>query len=153
MKSVVDVAAYILDEYGPMTTMKLEKLAYYSQAYSLSRGNGVPLFDEDFQAWVNGPVAPELYQEHRGKFLVRKGDLSSAVAGHAPLTASEKALIDTVCKELSPLSGNQLSERTHAESPWRDARAGIGPTERCDAIISKRAIREYYAAHPVVRAA
>lgn len=71
MKSVVDVAAFILDEYGTMTTMKLQKLAYYSQAYCLSP-NG-PLFEEDFQAWMNGPVVPELYREHRGRFLIRRG--------------------------------------------------------------------------------
>lgn len=41
MKSVVDAAAFILDEYGTMTTMKLQKLAYYSQAYCLSL-NGPP---------------------------------------------------------------------------------------------------------------
>ncbi len=150
MTSVVDVAAYILDKYGPMTTMKLEKLAYYSQAYSLSRGNGVPLFEEDFQAWVNGPVAPELYHEHRGKFLLHRGELAHALAGHAPLSASEKRLVDTVCEKLSPLTGNQLSERTHAEKPWRDARIGCGPSDRCEAVISKQAIRHYYSAHPVV---
>lgn len=150
MTSVIDVAAYILDEYGPMTTMKLEKLAYYSQAYSLSRGNGAPLFAEDFQAWVNGPVAPELYHEHRGKFLLHRGELARAVEGHAPLSASEKRLVKTVCGKLSPLTGNQLSEKTHAEKPWRDARMGCGPSERCETIIPKQVIREYYSAHPIV---
>lgn len=152
MRSVVDVAAYILDKYGAMTTMKLEKLAYYSQAYSLSHGSGAPLFSEDFQAWVNGPVAPELYREHRGMFLIHKEDLSRAVEGHAPLSAPERRIVDAVCGELSGLTGNQLSERTHSEGPWCDAREGCGTSDRCDAVISKRAIREYYSEHPVVGA-
>ena len=32
---VFDVAAYILEKIGSMTTMKLQKLVYYSQAWSL----------------------------------------------------------------------------------------------------------------------
>lgn len=35
MTSIFDVAAYVLDKLGVMTTMKLEKLCYYSQAWSL----------------------------------------------------------------------------------------------------------------------
>ena len=55
MATVVDVAAYILKRCGAMTTMKLQKLAFYSQAESLAR-RGHPLFDEDFQAWRGGPL-------------------------------------------------------------------------------------------------
>ena len=74
MATVVDVAAYILKRCGAMTTMKLQKLAFYSQAESLAR-RGHPLFDEDFQAWRGGPVCRELYAQHRGKFLIREGEL------------------------------------------------------------------------------
>jgi len=35
MASVHDVAAYILDKRGPMSHMKLQKLVYYCQAWSL----------------------------------------------------------------------------------------------------------------------
>ena len=41
MTSIFDVAAYVLDKLGVMTTMKLEKLCYYSQAWSLVWMNGV----------------------------------------------------------------------------------------------------------------
>lgn len=152
MRSVIDVAAFILDEYGTMTTMKLQKLAYYSQAYSLSR-DGAPLFEEDFQAWMNGPVAPELYREHRGRFLIRRGDLDRAVEGHAPLSDSEKRLVRTACAGISDLSGRQLSEKTHNEAPWRDARRGYAPSEPCTVVIPKEVIRKYYAEHPVAGAA
>lgn len=36
MARVFDVAKYILHKKGPMTTMKLEKLTYYCQAWSLA---------------------------------------------------------------------------------------------------------------------
>lgn len=71
-RSVVDVATYILERTDTITTMKLQKLAFYSQAQHLAQ-YGVQLFPEDFQAWRGGPVVPELYALHRGKFLIRPG--------------------------------------------------------------------------------
>lgn len=47
MASVFDVAKYVLNHAGAMSTMKLEKLVYYCQAWSLA-WDGVPLFQEDF---------------------------------------------------------------------------------------------------------
>ena len=32
MRDIIDVAAYILEKVGDVSTMKLQKLAYYSQA-------------------------------------------------------------------------------------------------------------------------
>jgi uncharacterized phage-associated protein len=77
---VVDVAEYILELHGPMPTMKLHKLLYYCQAYCLVTQDR-PMFDLDFQAWVNGPVIPELFELHRGKFLIRHGELYEALEG------------------------------------------------------------------------
>ena len=77
---VVDVAEYILELHGPMATMKLHKLLYYCQAYCLVTQDR-PMFDLDFQAWVNGPVIPELFELHRGKFLIRHGELYKALEG------------------------------------------------------------------------
>ena len=39
--SVHDVAAYILKKQGEMSAMKLQKLVYYSQAWSLARLGGL----------------------------------------------------------------------------------------------------------------
>ena len=55
MANVFDTAKYILEKSGKMSTMKLQKLCYYSQAWALV-WDDAPLFDEDFQAWANGPV-------------------------------------------------------------------------------------------------
>lgn len=145
MTDIIGVASYILRGYGPMTTMKLQKLAYYSQAYSLTHGS--LLFHEDFQAWMGGPVCPELYARHRGKFVVRDGDIPAEVA-QLP-NRSQRSLIDTVCAQLAPLSGNQLSERTHREDPWRDMREGLERTQPGNRTITKERIRDYYGNHPI----
>ena len=38
MANAFDVAAYILEKKGEMTTLKLQKLVYYAQAWSLVWG-------------------------------------------------------------------------------------------------------------------
>jgi len=70
--NVFDVAEYVLSQLGETSTMKLQKLVYYCQAWSLA-WDGVPLFKEDFEAWMNGPVCPELYKAHKGTFKVKSG--------------------------------------------------------------------------------
>ena len=47
----VDVAAYILQEQGPTPALKLQKLVYYSQAWSLV-WDDKPLFEEEIEAWM-----------------------------------------------------------------------------------------------------
>ena len=75
MTSVFDVAKYILEQKGPMSTWKLQKLCYYSQAWSLAWGDGA-LFPEEFQAWSNGPVCRPLFLQHQGRYRIGAGDLS-----------------------------------------------------------------------------
>ena len=53
MASVLDVAKYILTQQGEMTAMKLHKLIYYSQAWSLVWDEDA-LFSEEIQAWAYG---------------------------------------------------------------------------------------------------
>jgi uncharacterized phage-associated protein len=68
MANVLTVAYYILNKCGPMPAMKLHKLLYYCQAWSLV-WDGEPLFEEEIEAWVSGPVIPYLYELHKGKFI------------------------------------------------------------------------------------
>lgn len=146
-RSVVDVATYILERMDTITTMKLQKLAFYSQAQHLAQ-YGVQLFPEDFQAWRGGPVVPELYALHRGKFLIRPGELKGGDS--STLTDDERSVIDDVCAAMGHATGAELSERTHRESPWLDARDGRKPSEPSDTVITQDAMRSYYLEHPVL---
>ena len=146
-RSVVDVAAYILERTDTITTMKLQKLAFYSQAQHLAQ-YGVQLFPEDFQAWRGGPVVPELYALHRGKFLIRPGELEGGDS--STLTEHERSVIDNVCAAMGHATGAELSERTHRESPWLDARDGRKPSEPSDTVITQDAMHSYYLKHPVL---
>ena len=79
MATVFDVAAYILGKQGASSTWKLQKLVYYSQAWSLV-WDGTPLFEEEIQAWIGGPVCPDLYSKHRGQFMFMVDDVDSGDA-------------------------------------------------------------------------
>ncbi|MGJ9552278.1 Panacea domain-containing protein [Actinotignum sp. GS-2025b] len=146
MAKVEDVAAQILERCGRMTTMKLQKLTFYCQAAYLAE-TGSPIFEEDFRAWVNGPVSPELFSKHRGKFFIYPGELTSEAG---TLSADALAVIDGVCDELGDLTANALVEKTHGEQPWLDARQGCDPQSHSQEIISKESIKAYYRTHPVV---
>jgi uncharacterized phage-associated protein len=139
MATVLDVAAYILKKGGPMTAMKLQKLVYYSQAWSLV-WDEKPLFPEKIRAWVGGPVVPQLFAVHKGEYNV------SAVAGGDPkaLTKDERETIDAVLKFYGDKSGQWLSDLTHKERPWREARRGLEVTERGDAEITTKEMASYY---------
>lgn len=141
MANVIDVARYILSKEGPMTAMKLQKLVYYSKAWHLVWADS-PLFRERIEAWANGPVSPDLYRLHRKKFQVSDADFT--MGDESALTDSERASIDAVLKFYSGMSAHQLSELTHRELPWREARGEAGPGERCTNAITDAAMFEYY---------
>jgi uncharacterized phage-associated protein len=136
---VFDVAAYILRERGPMTALKLQKLVYYSQAWSLVWDER-PLFDEQIEAWTYGPVVPALYDLHRGRLEVSKLPRGDASA----LDFDEAETVDAVLAYYGSKPTWWLSDLTHMEDPWRDARKGCAEGERCSEPITHAALFEYY---------
>jgi len=141
MTSIFDVAAYILKKQGSMTAMKLQKLCYYSQAWSLV-WDEKPLFKNKIEAWANGPVCPRLYAEHRGKFRVSRRGLS--LGDPAALNHDQAETVDAVLEYYGKHSSQWLSDLTHREKPWKDARADLAPGERGNAVITHAAMAEYY---------
>lgn len=140
MTTVFDVAKYILEENGSMSTMKLQKLCYYSQAWSLV-WDDAPLFDEEFHAWANGPVCKELFYHTQGKFSVSASD-EKGCSGN--LDANQKETINIVLEHYASHDAQWLSQLTHMEDPWQKAREGIPAGVGCDRIISKESMAMYY---------
>lgn len=139
MANVKDVAAYILEKLGEITTMKLQKLAYYSQAWSLV-WDEEPLFPEPIEAWANGPVVPDLYEAHKGRFK-----LSKLPCGNPSiLNPLETETVDKVLEFYGDKSSQWLSDLTHQENPWIEAREGLSPGERGNNEITYAAMAEYY---------
>ena len=139
MANVFDVAKYILEKQGPITTMKLQKLVYYSQAWSLV-WDEKRLFNEKIEAWACGPVVRELYEEHRGVFLIsglEKGSIDN-------LKPEEQETINAVLQTYGDKSAQWLSDLTHMEQPWAEARKGIPSGQNCEEEITLSSLEEYY---------
>jgi len=128
MADVIDVANYILEisrddsedgEYELISHMKLQKLIYFCQGYSLALFSK-PLFPEPIEAWPHGPVCPKLYHIFK-------------IYGSSPLTASidpskmsldenEKRLINMVYEAYGQYSAARLRKITHEKGPWNSSR-------------------------------
>jgi len=142
MANVFDVAKYILTKQGRISAWKLQKLCYYSQAWSLAWSDGSPLFAEDFQAWTNGPVCRDLYNLHKGEYLISADDLK--VGDINNLTYDEIDNINVVLENYGDKTPFWLREQTHDELPWKEARGNISENERNEEIITKKSIGAYY---------
>jgi uncharacterized phage-associated protein len=139
LAKVDDVAAAVLDRTGPVTSMKLQKLIYYCQAWHLVRAN-TPLFEDRIEAWSQGPVIPSIYKKHRNKFQV-----SSWPGGNAQaLDVKELETIGWVLDKYSHFSAESLSRMTHIELPWRIARGLSQPDEKSSEEITQPKLKYYY---------
>ena len=141
MASAIDVATYIVQQKQPVTHMKLQKLVYYSQAWTLV-WEEAPLFSEPIEAWVNGPVVPVLFAKLQGKFQVLPTDLPPDAGQN--LTETEKANIQKILGFYGEKDPQWLSDLTHMEKPWVDARIGLAPNERGNREITLASMADYY---------
>lgn len=140
MANVFDTAKYILEKSGDMSTMKLQKLCYYCQSWSLV-WDDAQLFPEDFQAWANGPVCPELFYKTQGRYSVTADD---ETGGDGDLTENQKDTIDRVVEHYGVHNAQWLSQLTHMEDPWKQARENVPANGTCDNVITKESMAMYY---------
>lgn len=122
-----------------LTNLKLQKLAYYAQAWWLAE-KGEPLFSEDFQAWVHGPVLPSQYRRFRD-FQWRP--LLVDVQRPA-LPADVASYLTQIVDVFGTETAVSLELMTHRERPWLEARGGLAADAPSTACISKDTMRTYY---------
>ena len=114
-----DVASYILQKMGEMSALKLQKLVYYSQVWSLV-WDEKRLFEEDIEAWANGPIVKNLFHYHRGTYQI-----SSVLIGNPRLLDQEQRdTVDAVLDYYGDKSAQWLINLTHMENPWIQTRRG-----------------------------
>ena len=99
-----------------LTNLKLQKLLYYQQGYHLA-AFGTPLFSENIEAWMYGPVVPEVYDIFSGFGSSTLPDVDSDIQ----LSDQEEILFNQVYDAYREFSAIGLMNRTHAEKPWIEA--------------------------------
>lgn len=142
---------YILVKGGAMSHLKIQKILFYIQAYHLAYFDE-PIIDDEFQAWVHGPVSRKIYNSAKDlsilhtelKFVLDDGETPPENIVNETLNSSQIELVNDVIDELKGLSGLQLENMTHSEDPWIYARRGYEPGQRCEVIIQKEMIRDFY---------
>lgn len=99
-----------------LTNLKLQKLLYYQQGFHLAFF-GTPLFAEDVEAWMYGPVVPAVYDEYSAYGSSALPEVKVPVS----LSEDEEELFNEVYDAYREFSAIGLMNRTHSERPWLDA--------------------------------
>ncbi|MDR1515148.1 MAG: DUF4065 domain-containing protein [Synergistaceae bacterium] len=130
MVNVSDLAKYLLylnkkeaeqagdEAASDIDPMKLQKLLYYCQGYSLGI-TGRALFDEKIEAWKYGPVVRTVYKEYQGY----KGSCIplDLVTSAPEVDAYVSHIAELVMRDKGQYSATALMKMTHKEPVWQDA--------------------------------
>lgn len=118
---------------GLVCNMKLQKMLYYMQGFHLAYFD-TPLFDEEVEAWMYGPVVPLVYEcfKNNGNAGIEYND--DVIA----LSPDEEALFSEVYRVYSEFSAIGLMNRTHSESPWKSVETGVGN------VIPKESMKDFF---------
>jgi uncharacterized phage-associated protein len=122
-----------------LTHLKLQKLMYYAQAWSITARDEA-LFEEDFQAWVHGPVLPSQYARFREfgwkpiDIEVKRPDFADDLREH----------LDEIVNVFGVESAVALERMTHQEAPWIRARGDLPAHAACNRVIQKDWMKDYY---------
>lgn len=155
---VLDVCRHVINysnecDYG-ISNLKLQKVLYFIQAYSLiKKKDHTPCFDEKIEAWNFGPVVPEAYYEYKqygsgdiptikSFIMFDKDDIWNSKRVKFDDTAisdTDKSLINKVVDKFADYSGTDLVSLTHRQSPWIDSYSSYQNNE-----ITVETIREYF---------
>jgi uncharacterized phage-associated protein len=111
--------------------VKLHKLLYMCQGWHLA-WYGAPLFEEDLEAWENGPVVADVWRDEKD---------GRRPPSPEPLPSSGLLVVDFVFGRYGSLSGRDLIELTHSEGPWTAANARAGAAR----VITTSELREFFA--------
>lgn len=138
MADIFDLAdAFLLRE--AMSNKRLQKLCYYAQAWHLAL-TGNPLVPNRFEAWVQGPVCPELYE----KYKEHNFDDIKQIGREIQFPEEYSDYVGEVLRAYGHLTTYQLEFLTHKEVPWRLARNGLKPWESCNNEITIDSMRDFY---------
>jgi uncharacterized phage-associated protein len=122
-----------------LTQLKLQKLVYYADAWFLANFDK-PMISDEFEAWAHGPAIRSLYAKYR------EAGWDSLPPETGPMPPEEvNKFLTSVYEEYGQYSAKKLEEMTHNELPWKDARSGLRPEEASRNVISKLAMRNFYA--------
>lgn len=150
MYSMEAIAGWMLNNIDGVTNKKLQKLMYYAYAWYLVLFNESAedlqnrLFVAKFEAWVHGPVIPELYQELKTYHsdIIPKNRFDTFKS--AEIDPDTEDLLKQIQSVYGKYNGNELESITHQETPWQNARKGCSAYDICNELITDKDMFTYY---------
>lgn len=133
MVSARQIAIHILrlaareQEFEPITHLRLQKLLYYVQGWSLAI-RGRPMFLESIESWEHGPVVPEVWHVYKG----HKATPLPTPPHRARITAADAEFVEYLWAHYKQFSATELRRKTHQERPWLLARGDDGFSREID---------------------
>lgn len=135
-----------------ISPLKLQKLLYYTQAWHWVYFDSADIFAELPQAWVNGPVYPDIYNRFReigiyDQLIIGNTNIATTLAdcmADINLDNDQQEFLYALYKHYGLMSYDKLVFLTHSEEPWCKAREGVSPFEPSQNIIKKDIIESYY---------
>lgn len=140
--SILDVAQYILEkgEFDTLPYTKLERLCYYTQAWSIAWDNE-PIFPEEFYAGTNGAVCHEFFQGVNNQLYI---SVTDNIGVSEILSDDQKASVDAVIEYYYEYSTERLGQIIRAEFPWYDARYLLETNKNATGRITHKNMGNYY---------
>lgn len=132
------IAKWIINEIHP-EPLKLQKLLYLAQGYSYAFYDR-PLFKEDLEGWVHGPVVRNVYDMFKN-YQYNSINTNFEVE---ELDDEAKDIINYVIENFGKYDAKYLEKISHEQEPWILSREGLDPDERSDKTISKESIANYF---------
>ncbi|QYC31219.1 DUF4065 domain-containing protein [Paulownia witches'-broom phytoplasma] len=118
--NVFDVALYIVkNNPHPTTKMKLNKMIYYAHAKYLVQTKK-PLVKEQIQAWIYGPVFPELCAQVKEFTYKPLNPDSLSMGDETKINATQKQILDDIISLYGNKEASFLTQQTHEEDPWKN---------------------------------
>lgn len=138
------VAKYVIAKTEDITPLALQKILYYIEGFSLALLHQ-RLFFTDCEAWIHGPVYPEIYARFSPYRYqpIEKEEFIGVVSLNS-LSKEQIQLIDQVIKNFGCYSGKVLEDMTHQTAPWLIAREGIAEEEISNHKISTNDMQDFF---------
>lgn len=146
-ESKLFAAARLIQELDPSAqTMKMQKLLYYVQGWSLAL-TGDPMIESSPQAYKDGPVYPAVREDMK---YCGNRKISNAKTG--VLSDQDVEIITTVVDRFRRKGGKELADATHLESPWLEARGDLAVGAHCSREMSLQSMMRYFLSVPSAEA-
>lgn len=132
------IAKWIINKVHP-EPLKLQKLLYLAQGYSYAFHDR-PMFNDELEGWVHGPVVREVYNMFRS-YQFNCIDINFEIS---ELDKETVDVLNYVIDNFSKYDAKYLEELSHKQDPWILSRYGLDPDERSDKTITKESISNYF---------